>query len=195
MPKLKIDLNTRDMMLSAVHGYHDKVRGVLHETVSGDQRGLGDIISVEQYLDRIDYGMHGMTDAEGHIAWALGLGRAVFYHAGGDNTLTIGIEQVSRPKEGQNSWNKNYWKLRDAELRATGKLMACISRAHGIKKFPLVYSPDAKIPGWCSHWDVSRNHPESEGHWDCWPVHRGGYYPILSVINIAKMYYRLGWHF
>lgn len=189
-PKLKIDLNTAEMMKSSMHGRHPKDLIVLHETVSGDVRGLGDIQAVEEYLDRIGYGIHGMTDREGYIAWTLGLGNAVFYHAGGVNSRAVGIEQVFRGATDKVT-DKVLWAVRDAELRATAKLCACICRAW---KIPMVYS-DGDHPGITSHWDVSQHHPESEGHWDCHPVHKGGYYPILSVISVAKNYYRLGYHF
>jgi len=190
MSKLKVNLNSASIMRGAVKGHHHKDLIVLHETVSGDQRGLTDILGVEKYLARIGYGIHGMTDREGNIAWARGLGDAIFYHCGGVNERSIGIEQVFRgatdkPKD------KVLWAVRDAELRATAKLVACISRAFSI---PLVYS-DGDHPGVTSHWSVSQHHAASEGHWDCHPIHLGGYYPALKVINLAKVYKAAGLRF
>lgn len=187
---LKIALNTASIMKSAVHGRHHKDLIVLHETVSGDQRGLGDIIGVENYLDRIGYGIHGMTDREGNIAWARGLGNAVFYHCGGVNERSIGIEQVFRGATNKPS-DKRLWVVRDAELRATAKLVCCITRAFSI---PLVYS-DGRHPGVTSHWSVSQHFSASQGHWDCHPIHLGGYYPALKVIGLAKIYRKAGLRF
>jgi hypothetical protein len=190
MPKVKINLNTATLMHPTMHGRHHKDLVVLHETVSGDQRGLGDIIAVEKYLAEIGYGIHGMTDREGLKAWAVGLGNGVFWHAGGVNERAIGIEQVFRGASDKPS-DKILWAVRDAELRATAQLLAAISRSWSI---PIRYS-DGDHPGITSHWDVSQHHPESEGHWDCHPLHKGGYYPILKVIQLAKGSSRLGYRF
>lgn len=180
-------LNTTPLMLPHVHGRHHKDLAVLHETVSPNiPHSLADIEGVEQYLADKDYGIHGMTDADKNIAWALGLGDAVFYQAGGVNERSIGIEQVSNVMvtyhtnaERAAAWQT---KLMQGELDATAHLLAQIHRAWGV---PLVYS-DGDHPGVTSHWSVSQHHPESEGHTDCYPVHLGGYYPALEVIALAK---------
>lgn len=191
-PKLKYT-NTRTLMLRHAHGRHHKDLVVLHETVSGDVKGLGDIMGVESYLASKDYGIHGMTDADGNIAWALGLGTAVFWQAGGVNERSIGIEQVSRVmlQAPDNVARAHIWALRKAELRATAKLLAAIHKAQGI---PLVYSDGTK-PGVTSHWDVSQHFSASEGHTDCWPKHKGGYYPMIQVIFMARAYAKTGLHF
>lgn len=173
--------NTADYVRDNVHGRHSKDLVVLHETVSGDQRNLTDIISVENYLKKIGYGIHGMTDKEGNIAWAQGYGNAIFYHAGGVNERSIGIEQVFRGASNKPG-DRILWTARQAELKATAKLLAAI---HNTWKIPLLYS-NGDHPGVTSHWSVSQHHPESQGHWDCHPVHLGGYYPVLSVIKIAR---------
>jgi hypothetical protein len=190
-PKLKVSLNTANLMRASVHGHHVKDMIVLHETVSGDQRGLGDIRGVESYLSEIGYGIHGMTDKEGYIAWALGLGDAVFYHAGGVNERSIGIEQVFRGAKNQPG-DKKLWTVRQTELRATAKLIAAIWRAHPHISHRF---SGGNSPGVTSHWNVTQHFTASQGHWDCHPVHEGGYYPILSVIAIAKLYYKTGLHF
>lgn len=179
--------NTAPIMHNHVHGYHVKDVVVLHETVSGDQRGLADILGVEDYLARVGYGIHGMTDKEGNIAWTEGLGTAIFYHCGGVNGRSIGIEQVFRGAT-NTPGDSRLWAIRQAELRATSKLLAAIHNTWGI---PLRYS-DGDHPGVTSHWSVSRNHKESEGHWDCHPVHLGGYYPALAVINNARIIAKTG---
>jgi hypothetical protein len=175
------------------HGYHLKSLIVLHETVSGDIPGWKDIDNVEQFLASKDYGIHGMTDAEGNVGWALGLGRAIFWQAGGVNSESIGIEQVSNVmlRSPRNPVRKAIWLARDKQLRATAKLIACIARAQGI---PIRYS-DSRAPGITSHWDVSQHNAASDGHSDCWPAHKGGYFPMLYVIGLAKMYYKLGFSF
>lgn len=193
--KLKIDYVATGLLIQHVHGWHDKDLAVLHETVSHDEVGMGDILSIENYLARKDYGIHGMTDAEGHIAWALGLGRAVFWQCGGVNERSIGIEQVSRVmlQSPSNSVRSHIWAARQPQLRATAKLLAAWHNGNP-KKHPLVYS-DGRHPGVTSHYSVSRWSASSEGHTDCWPSHLGGYYPALEVINMAKAYAKAGYRF
>lgn len=177
--------NTSAIMKPHVHGTHAKDMVVLHETVSPDIYGWDDINGVEEYLASKDYGIHGMTDKEGHIAWALGLGKAIFWQAGGVNERSIGIEQVSNVMVGHTvAQAKALWAARDKQLQATARLLAAIHVAQGV---PLVYS-DGLHPGVTSHWDVSQHFAASEGHSDCHPVNKGGYYPIISVINLAKKF-------
>lgn len=173
---------------SSIHGHSLKDMVVLHETVSGDERGLADITGVEEYLVNKDYGIHGMTDREGNIAWAKDFGSAVFYQCGGVNERSIGIEQVFRGASNRPS-DYSLWVVRNKELRATSKLLAAIHNTWGI---PLVYS-HGDSPGVTSHWSVSQIYAASEGHWDCHPVHLGGYYPALHVINMAKMFAKFGY--
>lgn len=182
-------LNTAALMKPHVHGRHPKGLVVLHETVSANIPGLSDIEEVEKYLADKDYGIHGMTDADGNIAWAVGLGDAVFWQAGGVNERSIGIEQVSTvmTQTKDNATRAKIWREKTpenmaAELDATARLLAQIHRAWNI---PLVYS-DGDHPGVTTHWSVSQHHPESEGHQDCWPLHEGGYYPVLEVIGLAR---------
>lgn len=190
MSKLFIDLNTTRLFQKHVHGFHKKDVVVLHETVSPDYPGIKDVKGTVEYLASKDYGIHGVTDSEGFIAWAKGLGRAIFWQTGGDNERSIGIEQVSNImlRSPSNTVRRKIWVARNKQLRATAKLLAAISVAHNI---PLVYS-DGTRPGITSHWSVSQWSPSSEGHTDCWPVHKGGYYPILEVIQLARVYKAAG---
>ncbi len=183
--KLKY-LDISAAQLDNVHGRHFKDLAICHETVSPDMVGLADILSISNYLDQKDYGIHGLTDAEGNIAWAHGLGDAIFWQAGGVNQRGIGIEQISRVmlQSPSNKVRKAIWLARDKELRATAKLLAAI---HNTRDIPLVYSDGTK-PGVTSHWDVSQHFSSSQGHTDCWPVHKGGYYPMLYVIYLARGY-------
>lgn len=185
--RLHVDLNTARIVAPACHGRHAKDLVVLHETVSGDTRGLGDIRAVEEYLARVRYGIQGMTDREGLIAWARGYGNGIFYHCGGVNERSIGIEQVFRGAHNRPG-DRVLWAARQKELRATAKLLAAI---HNTWRIPLVYS-DGDHPGVTSHYSVSQHHSASEGHWDCHPVHLGGYYPALAVIRLARVIARTG---
>ena len=192
--KLKFK-NTNALMRPHVHGTHPKSLVVLHETVSGDIPGWSDIDGVEHYLASKDYGIHGMTDAEGNVAWAYNLGKAVFWQAGGVNEQSIGIEQVSNVmlRSPSNAVRRKIWVARNKQLRATAKLLACISRAQGI---PLRYvEGDGKHSGVTSHWSVTQHFSASEGHADCWPVNDGGYYPTSEVLSLARYYKRLGYRF
>lgn len=199
--KLTIDYNMALAQKDNVHGKADKDQIVLHETISPNYAGLGDIRAVSDYLDIKDYGIHGITDAEGHIAWALGLGTAIFYHTdssgskgnGYVNTRAIGIEQISRIPLNykDNASRLRAWLLMDKELRATAKLIAAASRAHDI---PLVTS-DGSDPGVTTHWLVTKTFGVEGGHTDCWPVNNGGYYPLSKVIQYARAYKALGYEF
>lgn len=192
MPRLQYK-NITPIVKDDVHGYHVKDLAVLHETISGDIHGWNDVSGNVNYLDKINYGIHSVNDLEGHIAWALGLGKAVFYHAGGVNERSIGIEQVSNIplNTPSNLLRRKLWAVRQPQLKATAKTLAAWHNAGG---GPLKYS-DGLTSGVTSHWDVSQHFPASEGHTDCHPVHKGGYYPILEVIQMARVYQKAGWHF
>lgn len=191
-------LNTHDLMAPHSHGRHYKDIIGLHETVSPDKPGWGDITGVEKYLADKDYGIHGMTDFEGHIAWSHGLGDSIFWQMGGLNERCIGIEQVSRVMLAAptNILRRKIWATRQAELRATAKLCAAIHNTR--KSVPLVaskwdYAHGQFTPGILTHYQVSQHYRESEGHTDCYPVHLGGYYPLYEVIQLAKGYAKLGY--
>jgi len=188
--------NIGPMMGSAAHGFVvSKSLIVLHETVSSDIAGWSDVMNVAHYLDEKDYGMHGIIDYEANIAWSKRLGRAIFYHAtsgrGLVNTKGIGIELISRVMLQSYSNYQRWliWWKREAQLRAAGKLCAWISRVHGI---PLVDS-DSSFPGVTTHWEVTKRWNVYGGHTDCWPKHKGGYFPKLRVLRYAKTYKALGY--
>jgi hypothetical protein len=54
-----------------------------------------------------------------------------------------------------------------------------------VEPIPLRYS-DAAHPGITTHWNVSKTWLGGEGHWDCWPIHQGGHFPALYVVNKAQ---------
>jgi len=195
-------LNIADEQRDNVHGYHDKIGVVLHETVSPQYPGWKDIKQTSEYLDAKDYGIHGITDNDGNIAWAYNLGRAIFWHTASNNhpanTNYMGIEQISRVMLDYKSMaaRAKAWLHMDKEINATAKLIACVARAHdwGIKG--IVDNPgDVSKPGVTTHYEVTKFYGVSGGHVDCWPVHKGGYYPKGMVITLARRYYRLGWRF
>ena len=186
-------MDTAVYMSGHSHGIHvPKTLLVFHETISSDVPGWKDITSVESFLAAKDYGIHGMADAEGNKAWAYKMGSAIFWHAGGVNTEAIGIELISNIplRARDNASRYQLWKFRDKQLRAAAKMAAAIhnTRPHQI---PLKFS-DSRVPGVTSHWNVSKWHTESEGHSDCYPKHLGGYFPILYVIGLARMYAKTG---
>ncbi len=178
------------------HGMHAKNLMVLHETVSHDLVGWGDVMSIEKYLADRDYGIHSVNDFEGHIGYAYGLGRAVFWQAGGVNTQSIGIEQVSwipamlQAKQITVAHARDLWLHRTKQLHATAQTIAAISKAHHI---PIRYvEGDGNHTGVTTHYSVSKYKASSEGHTDCWPVNDGGYYPTSVVIDLARTYFQKG---
>lgn len=204
MHQIKIDYNLTPDQKDNAHGYHPKIGVVLHETVSAQvPNSLADIIAISRFVGTEGYGIHGITDADGHKAWAKGMGQAIFYHATSQgnkhysmaNSNYMGIEQISKVMLDYRTRVKRIqaWLAMDAELRATAKLIACAARAHG---WPIVDNPgNTLLPGVTTHWEVSMYNGVQGGHTDCWPSHLGGYYPKREVIRLAKRYYSLGWHF
>lgn len=196
MPTLKINLDIGQQQADNCHGrVGHKSLIVLHETVSENYRGLGDVRAVSEFLDAENYGIHGVTDNDGNIAYARGYGRCIFYHAesgsGMVNTRGIGIEQISRVMLDYRSRAAmiQAWLHMKPELNATAKLVAAIARTHQI---PLVDS-NAVHSGVTTHWEVTHTYGIAGGHVDCWPTHLGGYYPKLMVIGLAKRYYKMGY--
>lgn len=200
MPKLKI-INIADEQRDNVHGYNDKDGAVIHETVSANiMHSAADVVSVSRFLDNSDYGIHCVDDNDGNIAWALGLGRAVFYHAasgaGMANTTKIGIEQVSdvMVKYKSRAERTKAWAGMHKELNATAKVLAACARAHPGFELKRNFG-DTRKPGICTHWEVTHFFNISGGHWDAQPVDRGGYYPLNQVMSLARRYYLLRWQF
>lgn len=197
MGKVLNYMDTAALMKHSVHGTHVPKTGIVcHETVSPDLKGWGDITGVEKYLAKVGYGIHGMTDLEGHKAWASGLGSAIFYHAGGANEETIGIENVSKVMLAAptNKARKAIWLARQVQLNSLAQMIAAI---HNTKphEVPLKFWDGAPGgEGVTSHWNISQHHSSSEGHTDCWPVHEGGYFPIMYVIYRARIIAKTGVH-
>lgn len=199
MPKLKININTHNLMLSHQHGRHRKELIVWHETVSPDIAGLADVTANVNYLANIGYGLFGCVDRQGYMGVAPGLAEAVFYVQGGENERGIGIELVSpipgllKEKVITVAEAAAMWKTRTIQLKRAAQLAACLSRVHDI---PLKYRADCDAgKGVTSHWNVSQKHYASEGHTDCWPLQEGGYFPINYIIWHARYYKSIGFNF
>lgn len=181
-----------------VHGIAKKDLIVLHETVSPDYPGWADVRQTSAYLDNKDYGIHAVIDLEGHIAWARGLGQAVFYHTASQgsrgngyvNTRGIGFELVSRVMlvSSDNTKRWEIWWKREKEIEACAQLMAKVALAHRI---PLVLSDGSK-PGITTHWEVTKRYGVPGGHVDCWPRHLGGYFPKRRIVARAQTLARAG---
>lgn len=192
-------INIAPVMRPLAHGTHEKDMFVSHESVSYNKAGLGDIQGLESVLENEGYGIHGITDMEGHKCWALGRGNDVYYHAGGVNTRSVGVENISeipiliQAKKISHEQAHTMWLHREKQLTSLAILMACWHNADR-HNHPLVRS-NGNSPGVCSHWDVSKHHPESDGHWDCWPYDKGGYFPLAHVIVLARGYAAAGFHF
>lgn len=192
--------NIASEMRALAHGTHVKNMFVCHETVSYNALGWGDINGIIGVLQHEGYGIHGIVDQEGHKCWAYNLGNAVFWHAGGVNSVANGVELVSEipiliaSKHMTHKQAHKAWLKRTKQLNGLAQLMAGWHNSDK-KNHPLVRSNGMK-PGVCSHWDVSQHHPESEGHWDCWPfdAHPQGYFPLEHVLDLAKKYAAQGLH-
>lgn len=185
---ITVDLNIAPLMRPVAHGGHDKDMVVLHETVSRDYPGFADILSVATYMPTQGYGIHGVIDGEGYLAWAVDMRHAVLYHAdsndGGVNSRAVGIELVSRVMIDypDNTRRFAWWWDRDRQIEKCAQLLAFISRADGV---PLEYS-DGTVPGVTTHWQVTKTFAVDGGHTDCWPRHAGGYFPVNRIIWRAR---------
>lgn len=187
-------INIAPAMHDLSHGTQTKTMFVCHETVSHNVPGLSDILGVEGVLEREGYGIHGITDKDGHKCWAKNMGDAIFYHAGDVNGVANGVENVSeipilvQAKTVTHEQAHKMWMERHQQLSALAILMACWHNKDP-KNRPLKRSTGKiESPGVCSHWDVSRWYADSGGHWDCWPVDQGGYFPLDHVLDLAKHY-------
>lgn len=160
---------------------------VCHETVSYNRVGLGDITGVAAYMDSRQLEIHGIIDIEGHAAWSVNDQRRVYDHAlgGNTNTRSVGFELVSEiPFLKTGVLRREAWQARKRR-RQLDKLAEWCAWLHVTEGIPLRYS-DASQPGITSHWDVSRTYLGAHGHWDCWPIHKGGHFPILYVVRKAQ---------
>lgn len=200
-PKFVVNFNSHDLMVHQAHGMSHKDQIILHETVSPDLKGLGDIIGVEKYLAEVGYGIPGMTDEEGLSAWAFNLGLGVFWQCAGGtaNLRGVGIENVSNipAQVEKGGFSKTAialatkaWAARQTQLDEIAKMCAAIHRTH--PSIPLKVS-EGKLPGVTTHYNVTHAYGLVGGHWDCWPIRDGGYFPHSDVVDAAKSYAKKGY--
>lgn len=179
-PRVDVALTTND-----AHGHSPKRVIVLHQTISPDVPGIGDISGVGHYLDMKGYGIHVITDVEGKSgAVPVEDETAIFYHCTSgalqENTYSIGIEQVS-----YKTGDPRYWWKRARQLHKTARWCAYLCKRHQI---PCVYDPTCRH-GICGHNDVTHAAHIAGGHTDCaWPN-----YPTKWVAAQARIYLKAGW--
>ena len=186
-PKVSVDL--RPYYSDEARGHAEKSLVVWHETVSRNSIGVRDITAPAAFLDATGLEIHGMTDMEGHFAWCYDA-TAIYDHAasgrGRVNTRSIGFEQVSEvPLERSAAKRKAMWAPngpRHKQLELAAQIAAWLFQEYGI---PLRWSQGDR-PGHTSHWNVSRTYLGGDGHWDCHPVHQGGHWPALWVMQRAR---------
>lgn len=186
-PNVKVDL--RPYYQGEERGHHKKDLIVLHETVSHNRPGTGDITGVASFMDSASLEIHGIIDMEGFSAWCYDA-TAVYDHAasgnGNVNSRSIGFELVSEvPLERDKLKRREMWSPkgpRRKQLDRVAEWIAHLAPKHGIPIRPSM----SKVPGITTHWQVSKTWLDGNGHWDCWPVHLGGHFPLLYVVNKAS---------
>lgn len=176
-------------------GHSAKDLIVLHETVSRNIPGEGDIRSVARFMDDTGLEIHSIIDMEAHVGWCYDR-RAIYDHAasglGNVNTRSVGFELVSEipllptKKQRRDAWwdseaNKPNPERRK-QLDTLARWCAWLHVAEGI---PLEFTNGIKS-GITTHWNVSETFLGGDGHWDCWPIHLGGHFPALYVVNKAQ---------
>jgi hypothetical protein len=185
-PVVEVDL--RPYFSGEQRGRHDKTLIVLHETVSHNQPGEGDIRSVARFMDEHGLEIHGIIDKEAFSGWAYDR-RAIYDHAasgeGNINTKSVGFELVSEiPALDTRAERRAAWEADDRK-RQLDELARWCAWLSTVEPIPLRFS-NADRPGITTHWNVSKTWLGGEGHWDCWPIHQGGHFPALYVVNKAQ---------
>jgi N-acetyl-anhydromuramyl-L-alanine amidase AmpD len=176
-----VQRNLNPLFAGEIKGRIDPKIVVLHTTESHDHAGLKDIDGVAAFLDRhpSDLAVHLIVDKDGNSAAFLEstsgghLAPVKFYHAGGANSTSIGIEQI-----GFAGTLRAGWWLRPKQLVKVARWLAY---CHVWFDIPLVHSTEHGI---CRHVDVSG----PGGHWDPGPG-----YPFGFVLKLARTYARFGW--
>jgi hypothetical protein len=189
VPRPRVDVDLAPLFAAESRGRSTKELVVCHETISSDSAGTRDIVGPALYMDQSGLEVHGVIDADGNSGWA-GDAKAVFDHAGSRgskgngrvNTRSVGFELVSRIPLEPSRLRYRLWLKRRRQL---DKLAHWVAWLHQEQNIPLRYS-DASVPGITTHWDVSRTYGVPHGHWDCWPKHKGGHFPVLYVVQKAR---------
>jgi len=184
-----VDVDLRPFFRGEEHGHARKTLIVLHETVSHNRPGTGDVAGVAGFMDATGLEIHGIVDAEGHSAWCFDP-TAIYDHAasgaGRVNTRAIGFELVSEiPFERSKARRRGLWEheSRRRQLDTVARWIAWL--AQELDTVPLRFSQSDR-PGITTHWNVSRRYLGGRGHWDCHPTHQGGHFPALYVVHKAQ---------
>lgn len=181
----RVDVDLRPYFAGEERGHAHKTLIVLHETVSYNAPGVMDIRNPAAFMDSRGLEVHGIIDAAGNSGWSYDP-RAVYDHAasgsGSVNTRSIGFELVSEIPLMPSPLRVQAWLRRRRQLEKVARWCAWLHVDQGV---PLDYS-DASAPGITTHWDVSRTYLGGHGHWDCWPRHKGGHFPVLWVVQRAR---------
>ncbi len=188
MNRPPVNVNLGPYFKTEARGHNAKTLIVCHETVSHNVKGLGDIRGVADFMDRNGVEVHGIIDMEGNVGWTYDR-RAIYDHcASGScnvNTRSVGFELVSEiPFLDTNAKRKMAW-LSDARKRQLNTLARWCAWLSTVEKIPLRYS-NGKYSGITTHWSVSQACLGGKGHWDCYPIHKGGHFPVLYVIEEAQ---------
>ncbi len=185
-PVVEVDL--RPYFQGEERGHVAKDMIVLHETVSHNRPGEGDIRSVAAFLDDTGLEIHGIIDKEAFSGWSYDR-QAIYDHAasgdGNVNTRSVGFELVSEiPSLPTRAERRAAWRADDRkrQLDEVARWCAWLST---VEPIPLRFSKGAS-PGITTHWNVSEYWLNGDGHWDCWPIHMGGHFPALYVVNKAQ---------
>jgi hypothetical protein len=168
---------------------------VCHETVSYNVHGLTDIAGVAKYMDSVNYEIHGIIDMEGNSGWCydpLGVYDHCASNGGMVNTRSIGFELVSEvPFMKTLALKREAWDPEGPRKKQLDKLARWVAWLHKKQGIPLTYS-DGTRPGITTHWSVSQSYNVPGGHTDCWPLQKGGYFPVNYVIYKARQIVKEG---
>lgn len=188
-PRPRVAVDLRPYFGDEERFHSNKELIVLHETVSYNRAGVGDIKSVAAFMDSRQLEIHGILDLDGNSAWCYDP-RAVYDHAasggGNVNTRSIGFELVSEIPLLPSPVRFRTWWARRKQLDLAARWIAHLHFDQGI---PVRYSRGDR-PGITTHWNVSQTYLGGHGHWDCWPRHEGGHFPLHYVIRRAEQYVR-----
>lgn len=182
-----VDIDLRPYFKGEESGHSVKTLIVLHETISYNKPGVIDIKNPAAYMDSVGYEVHGFIDREAHSAWCFDHDAIYDHAASGEgmvNTRSIGFELVSEIPLMPSILRYDAWKKRRKQLDKVAHWCAWLNQAYDI---PLKYSDSGLFsPGITTHWDVSQKWLAGHGHWDCWPKHKGGYFPVLYIVSKAQ---------
>lgn len=167
----RVDLDCRGEV--ALHGWHDPVRGIWHDTEGHDLKGIRDLQGVVDFWGNQGrgYGAHLIIDAEGLSALCANPSE-ITWHTGQRNTGSIGVELI-----GWASFTQKLWIGRAKQLDKLARWMAWFNLEHDI---PIRFNVNR---GWSGH----RDQPH-QTHTD-----PGRFFPRSFVLSRAAKYRREGW--